>query len=263
MQLTISQKEQYHVRGWLVVKDIIPLAEVRSAARELDGVHEAAWELEQRTGRLPWGRAGASWEVTMGKDQPQRIEQLIHSDDVSPALARIGRSQPVIDILDQLMDPGQDIMLFHSKTLMRAGEAASRFPWHQDYGYWHYTHARPLHINCGVALEAQTRESGCLQYVDGSQTAGLLEHQMFEQKTVSSFPLGLSEQLDAYQGIHAEYEPGDAIFFGALVVHGSDVNRTGRAARFNTFAYDLSGNRKDAQVTDPLVRWGRDRVHAV
>ncbi len=260
MQLTIAQKEQYHEQGFLVLKGALPLAEVRKANVQLMGVHEAAWEAEQRDGRLPWGHAGTSWDVTIPADRPQRIEQLMNSDDVSSALARIATSTPVLDAIDQLIAPDQDILVFHSKTLMRAAEATSRFPWHQDFGYWHYTHHQPLHINCAVALEPQTVESGCLNYVPGSQKGGLVEHQFFTEKTISSFPIGLSADLTAYRAVPVEYEPGDLLFFGALVIHGSDINRTGRNAPFNTIAYDLSGNRKEAEV-DRVVRERIKRLH--
>jgi Phytanoyl-CoA dioxygenase (PhyH) len=267
MLLTIDQKNHYHEQGWLVVKGLIPLHEVRKADAEIAGAHAIAWEAEQRDGKLPWAPRGSlgthvSWDVTIPEGSPQRIEQLMHSDTVSPAMARITRLSGIIDVMDQLMEPDLDILHFHSKTLMRAGEAKSRFPWHQDFGYWHYSHHRPQQINCAVALAPQNVESGCLKYVPGSHKRGLVEHQAFAQKTVSSFPIGLSEDLSAYQAVPVEYEPGDALFFGALVIHGSDINRTGKPAPFNTIAYDVANNMKDP-FEEPLVRARFDRLHSL
>jgi hypothetical protein len=247
-----------------VIKGLVPLHEVRAAGRELTGVHEVAWAAQQRDGELPWADVGASWDVTVAPDRTQRIEQLYASDKVSPALARLGTSSAIIDVIDELMEPDQDIMAFHSKTLMRAGDAGSRFPWHQDFGYWHYTHKRPVQINCAIAIEAQTVESGCLKYVEGSHKRGMAEHVRLDKTVVSSFPICLTDRLDAYDAVPVEYEPGDGIFFGPLVIHGSDVNRTGADARFNTFAYDLGANLiEEGTYSEPLLRERTKRLHAM
>jgi ectoine hydroxylase-related dioxygenase (phytanoyl-CoA dioxygenase family) len=51
--------------------------------------------------------------------------------------------------------------------------------------------------------------------------------------------------------VEVEMEPGDGVFFGALVVHGSAPNTSDLDRRMNTFAYNVTGNNV-TQCREPL-----------
>ena len=42
--------------------------------------------------------------------------------------------------------------------------------------------------------------------------------------------------------VAVEMEPGDGVFFNALIVHGSAPNRSAADRLMNTFAYNVTGN---------------------
>jgi ectoine hydroxylase-related dioxygenase (phytanoyl-CoA dioxygenase family) len=44
------------------------------------------------------------------------------------------------------------------------------------------------------------------------------------------------------EAVLVEVEPGDCIFFGPLVIHGSDANKSPHHRRANTFAYNVTNN---------------------
>jgi ectoine hydroxylase-related dioxygenase (phytanoyl-CoA dioxygenase family) len=250
MKLTTQQIEQFHHDGYLVVKNLLPLDWIRKVKEELSGAHELAHEAEERTGRSPWGPGtNCSWEPNIAPDLAPRIEQLMGTELVSPTTKRIIHSHQVASLLPQLMGPEAEIVMYHSKALMKAPNTDGYFPWHQDFSYWHQNSEAPVQVNCAFAVDPQTPENGCLKYVPGSQHRGFIPHTHFTD--VKSFSIGLSRDPGAYEAVPVPYEPGDVIFFGALVIHGSEVNRSGRSATFNTIAYDVRGNAKDREY--PLV----------
>jgi ectoine hydroxylase-related dioxygenase (phytanoyl-CoA dioxygenase family) len=51
--------------------------------------------------------------------------------------------------------------------------------------------------------------------------------------------------------------PGDAVFFGPLVIHGSGPNASDRHRRANTFAFDRPGNRLNGELAPASWRCGR------
>ncbi|MBN8215444.1 MAG: phytanoyl-CoA dioxygenase family protein [Spirochaetes bacterium] len=250
MKLSTQQIEQFHHDGYLVVKDLLPLDWVRGVKEELAGAHEIAYEAEGRTGKSPWGPGtNCSWEPHLDPEAAPRIEQLMGTEIVSPSTRRIIHSDRIADLLPQLMGPDAQIVMFHSKALMKAPRTNGYFPWHQDFSYWHQVSVAPVQVNCAFAVDPQTAENGCLKYVPGSHRGGFIPHTHFTD--VKSFSIGLSRDPNAYEAIPVPYEPGDVIFFGALVIHGSEINRTGESATFNTIAYDVRGNATDREY--PLV----------
>jgi ectoine hydroxylase-related dioxygenase (phytanoyl-CoA dioxygenase family) len=90
-----------------------------------------------------------------------------------------------------------------------------------------------------LSIDAATRDNGCTRFVEGSHKRGLVDHDELDS---TSFRIGLRGDMDAYEATMLETEPGDGVFFGPLVIHGSAPNKSGRQRRANTFAFDRAGN---------------------
>ena len=88
------------------------------------------------------------------------------------------------------------------------------------------------------AISAATLENGCLQFVPGSHKWGLQEHQR-RQQTFGVFFAEYGKREDADQIL---MEPGDGVFFGPLVLHGSAPNTSDQDRMMNTIAYNVTGN---------------------
>ena len=72
---------------------------------------------------------------------------------------------------------------------------------------------------------------------------GLQEHQRRQQTFGVFLPGHYREREDA---VHVEMEPGDGVFFNALIIHGSAANTSDLPRRMNTFAYNVYRQRSDA-----------------
>lgn len=230
MGLTPRQRDFYEENGYLLKKQLIPPDWVAKIDREIENIHE-------RMAAHPAEDVTVSWEDFDDPNTPKRIKQLMHSELVSPTLNRTLRCDPLLDVIEALIGP--NVSLYHSKLLLKAAHDGTAIPWHQDYAYWKRDGNRPLMINCQLAIDRTDRENGCIQFVPGSHRWGLQEHERTKQTFGAFLPGHYYEREGAAL---VEMQPGDGVFFNALIVHGSAPNASGRHRRMNTFAYNVTGN---------------------
>ncbi len=242
--LTADELATFAERGWLLKRALFSPARIAQLSDETEGLHE------RMAANAP-DYVHVSWEEGLPADRPQRIRQLMNSERVSPILDAMSRADEMLGVLRHLIGP--DIYLFHSKLMMKAAHDGTFTPWHQDWGYWQYGSKRPTHINCMLAIDAADRENGAIRFIDGSHKQGPVDHRHFES---TSFSIGLDGGIEDRASTMIEMQPGDAIFFGPLVIHGSGPNRSARDRRANTFAYDAVGNQKEGELPAHMWRAG-------
>lgn len=250
MTLSAQELNFYHERGYVLKTGLFTPEFIEKLAREVDGLHE-----KMATDKPPY--AHVAWEENLAPDRPRRIRQLMGSEKVSPLLDAISRDARVLDILEQLMGP--DIYLYHSKLMMKAAHDGSFTPWHQDWGYWRYHFHQPTQVNMMLAIDPADESNGAIRFVAGSHQRGPIEHKRIQS---TSFSIGLEGGIDAYESELVTMSPGDAVFFGSLVIHGSGPNTSPRHRRANTFAFDRPGNHLSADKEFPAENWRRGRQPA-
>jgi len=231
-KLTPSDIDFYDQNGYLVKRRLISAGWLGQVEAEIENLH-------QRMGHQVPDGVGISWEeyVHIQQNKPKYIRQLMNSEVVSEGLNEILRSDEVLDVVESLIGP--NISLFHSKLLMKAAEHGTITPWHQDYSYWKNPDNQPLMINCMLSLDAATSKNGCIRFVPGSHKGKLLVHDQ-AQTSFGLFLPGFFESRD--DSVVVETEPGDCVFFGPLIIHGSSANQSPNHRRANTFAYNVTEN---------------------
>ena len=230
MSLMNREMEFYSENGYLLKKHLVPTSIIEQVAKETDQIHERMLD------NIP-SSIGVSWEEYDDPGKPKRIRQLMHSDLVSDGINRVLRSDEVLDIIETLIGP--NISLYHSKLLPKSAYYGTITPWHQDYSYWKGADNQPLMINCMFFIDAATTGNGCIQFVPGSHKKGLLDHDHGNHAFGLYLP-GFFEECD--EAVPVEAEPGDCIFFGPLIIHGSNTNKSPYHRRANTFAYNVTNN---------------------
>ena len=230
MALTSDERDFYADNGYLLKKQLVPLEWIEDVKIEIANIHE-------RMAAQAAEGVHLAWEESDDPTRPRRIKQLMHSERVSPAINRILRCDAMLNIVEDLIGP--DISLYHSKLLLKSSRDGTAVPWHQDYAYWKTEDNQPLMINCQLALDHASRENGCIQYIPGSHKWGLQEHQRAQQAFSMYLPGDDYERADA---VAVAMEPGDGVFFNALIIHGSAANASNLERRMNTFAYNVTGN---------------------
>jgi ectoine hydroxylase-related dioxygenase (phytanoyl-CoA dioxygenase family) len=167
------------------------------------------------------------------------------------------------EIVGRLMR-SQEARLFFDHIFVRDAGTQQDTPWHQDRPYWPFQ-GRQI-ASAWIALTACDEDSSAVRFVRGSHTWGKVFRPMpFGKKGGSSEFLAENAAFDSIPDIDAapdEYEvlcwdvqPGDAIVFGAEVVHGAkknmDTARRRAAISVRYIGDDATFDPREG--TDPIV----------
>ncbi len=142
-------------------------------------------------------------------------------DDMYSAVAR---SERVVRAMEAVL--GGEVYHYHHKLMLKEPRKGGVWEWHQDYGYWYKNGCLfPLMGSCMIAIDAATRENGCLQVIRGSHTLGRLEHRKDGDQTCAERDR-VVHVLRRMEHRHVELAPGDALFFHCNLLHRSERNES-------------------------------------
>jgi ectoine hydroxylase-related dioxygenase (phytanoyl-CoA dioxygenase family) len=137
----------------------------------------------------------------------------------------LARDPDLVDLVETLI--GEDIVLWGCQIFCKPGGDGLETPWHQDGHYWPI---RPL-ATCTiwVALDASTRENGCLRVIPGShRDRALLPHLKEERDDVVLNQRTEDSAFDASRAVDIELEPGQMSMHDVFMIHGAAANRSPR-----------------------------------
>ena len=145
-----------------------------------------------------------------------------------PVLATAVAAPRMMAIVEQLISPGA--RLIQDMALLKPPHRGAEKPWHQDNAYFDWT---PLDGVLGVwiALDPATVENGCMQIVPGSHRAGPAPHYHVRDCQLAD------QGSRADRALVVPLAPGGALFFSALLHHGTPPNRSADRRRALQFHY--------------------------
>lgn len=211
--LSAEQIEAYHRDGVLVVRGVLTEEEVESARAAIETV------LEQ---------SGMLTQVASGIDDPGRFVEDFRRWQEVPEIERLALSSAVpalaAELLERWTTPPQRTRFYHDHILVKEGGTRQRTPWHQDQPYYNVDgHGTSAWIPVDPVPLA-----GCLELVAGSHDGPWKMPRTFLDGKAKWFPEGtlgelpdIEEAREAYDIRAAELQPGDAIFFDFLTIHGA------------------------------------------
>jgi hypothetical protein len=207
--LTAEERDQFSRDGFLVKRGLYSIDEARE---------HRAW-IEELSSRPPSiGREMVYFEdsrIEPGARVLSRIERFAQFHDGLGALVRGARLlEPLADLL------GDEAVLFKEKVNFKMPGGGGFTP-HQDIQPGWDTYA-PYFISVLIAVDANTRENGCLELAAGHHTRGLFGRRWE--------PLE-GDELAGLDFVPYEMEPGDAAFFDCFTPHQSQPNLTTRPRR--------------------------------
>ena len=160
------------------------------------------------------------------------------------------RVPEILDMVAQLIGP--DIALWNSSFFAKPAFNGRKTPWHQDGEYWP---VRPL-ATCTVwiAVDASTRENGCLNVLRGSHK----ERRLRAHDTNDAPDLTLNQELrpeefDESAAVPIELEAGQVSLHDVYLVHGSEANRSARPRRGMTLRYMPTASVFDREAATRLA----------
>jgi len=141
-----------------------------------------------------------------------------------PAMEAFARESPAARIAGGLVG-STTVRLFHDHVLVKEAGTRQRTPWHQDLPYYNVDGAQL--VSMWMPVDPVPLASS-LQVVAGSHTGPWYVPRSFLDGQARWFPPGALAELpdidgrpDRHRVLAWDLEPGDAIFFHMLAVHGA------------------------------------------
>ena len=194
--------------GVACVRSVLDPAEVALAAGAIDEVLARPGPLAQ-VASAP-GDPGAFTEDFCRWREVPGIERLArHSRAAAVAAALMGTSQ---------------VRFYHDHVLVKEGQTRQRTPWHQDQPYYNVDGPG---VSAWIPVDP-VPEDGCLELVACTHRGPWLMPRTFLLGEARWFPEGSLAELpdidadrSAFDIRRFSLEPGDAVFFDFLTVHGA------------------------------------------
>jgi ectoine hydroxylase len=205
--LTQDQIAHYHEHGYVIVRNFFSADELEPLKQACD--HDPSLNNSQT-------------EVDYGDGS---FKLSVWSELGDSMLGVIPRMARVVDAAEAL--EGEECYHWHSKiVLKKPGEGTVR--WHQGFGTWYEDYCLyPKLVSCCIAINENTRENGCLQISKGSHHLGRIENVILPNSNSNGAdPERLKIVFDRLETVYCELQQGDAVFFHANTLHGSDMNQT-------------------------------------
>ncbi|HYE04139.1 MAG TPA: phytanoyl-CoA dioxygenase family protein [Planctomycetota bacterium] len=201
----------YRRDGFVIVRGLLAPDQVDEVRRRLlarldgDPTLDVQWEpgLEQRDD-LPRSR------------RARAVFHLCHRD--AWFMAHALRPE-IVDVVAALIGPA--VTLYTDQTFVKGAYSGSEVAFHQDAAYWPFD--PPAAVTCWLALDASTRENGCVRFVPGTHDSARPHARLAGPQALGVDPSW------AERAQPVELAPGDACFHHALAVHGSEANRSARS----------------------------------
>ncbi len=138
-------------------------------------------------------------------------------------IGRLARDSRLPRIAAQLMSTPQ-VRFYHDHVLVKEGGTRQRTPWHQDQPYYNVDGPG---VSAWIPVDP-VPEAGCLELVAGTHRGPWLMPRTFLAGEAKWFPEGSLAELPDIEADRAAFDirrfdlqPGDAIFFDFLTVHGA------------------------------------------
>ncbi len=206
-KLNAQQIVEYHKNGFVILKGLL-------SEKEVDVLRERAKndrEMDKHAFQRDDG-AGAKVRLSLWNHPGNGIYGMI------------ARSHKVVDSVEQLLD--DEAYHYHSKMIMKEAKVGGAWAWHQDYGYWYENGVlSPDLCSVYIAVDAATKENGCLQVLKGSHKMGRVNHVLTGEQAGADLER-VEEIKKRLELVYVELEKGDAVFFHSNLLHRSDRNNS-------------------------------------
>jgi phytanoyl-CoA hydroxylase len=225
--LSEQQVAAYRRDGVIVVPDVLnasTLAQLRRVIAELIAAaaqvsqHDDVYDLEpSHTPALA------------------RVRRIKSPHKVHALFDQVIRSQPVIDILTQLIGPG--LRLHGSKLNIKAAQYGSPVEWHQDWAFYPHTNDDVLAV--GVLLDDTDLSNGPMLVTPGTHTGPVWSHHGEDGRFCGLIDPALI-QAEIERAVPCVGTAGSMSFHHVRALHGSALNTSNRSR--NLLLYEVAAS---------------------
>ncbi|MBI2666495.1 phytanoyl-CoA dioxygenase family protein [Candidatus Woesearchaeota archaeon] len=244
MPLSPAEIHTFYEEGYVVVQNFFSL-------QEIDEMCEASERLQYLSAFLHHKIASSGVEQMEEGSKfvftpAKYLKRVVWCGAVEQKLLDYGQSNRLTEVAAKIL--GSD-SLDHilNQIHFKLPHDGVVYPFHQDaqhrrYGTseWNDVNGKGSYVQTVTALDEVTLENGPLLIIPGSSRKGFLNLPYDEQKET------VSELFDSADAIPLLMQPGDVLFFGPYLIHGSRENTSATPRRMfiNGFAYPGANQRE-------------------
>jgi ectoine hydroxylase-related dioxygenase (phytanoyl-CoA dioxygenase family) len=214
--------------GYLLVKGLSTQEEIASLRAPFDRL------FSERRG---WA-AGDLFDM-VGTDGPEQglvLPQLVHPSRYEPLLRQTKLAASARSIAEQILGPKLKNDLEHAISKPPFTGAAT--PWHQDDAFHRKGSGVPESISIWMPLQDVTLESGCMQYIRGSNLGPLFPHRS-PRNDPRIHGLETVSLPDMTHCVAIPVRAGDAVIHHSRTLHGAGVNTSDQPRRAYVLGYSV------------------------
>ena len=185
----------------------------------------------------------------------------VNGQIVIPLLADLARRPEILDPVESLLGP--DLLVWSVELFIKEPGSAKTVSWHQDITYWGMGETDE-EVTAWVALSEVSEAAGCMRFIPGSHTGGLVAHR---DTFAADNLLSRGQSIDAVDESRAAFgplRPGEMSLHHGRCFHASGPNRSddrriGLAIRYVTPGVRQPGLGRDYAMlvrgTDAAQGW--------
>lgn len=222
--LSNNQIQQYENDGYTVVREALPPELLLELQTITDEIVESARGLTEHTNVL-------DLEPSHTPDNP-RVRRIKTPQLAHPFYRELAGHECVMRVLRPLI--GNDIRLRAGcKINMKSAEFGSPVEWHQDWAFYPHTNDDVLAV--GILLDDMDESNGPVLFMPGTHKGDVLNHHI-DGAFCGAIDTH-SRDLDTSKSVPIHGKAGDMTIHHARLIHGSDINRSGKPRRVLFYEY--------------------------
>jgi ectoine hydroxylase-related dioxygenase (phytanoyl-CoA dioxygenase family) len=222
VRLSDEQVAEYHEQGFTHVERLTTDAEIEWLRDRFAEVFAPG------NARLFGGYFDASKPINEAIPEVPDLGQSIRPELKLPELVQTIAHRNAVGIASQLLDVPVEGLETWTHMIDKPPQHGHETPWHQDEAFWEE------HLGyhaCGVwlALDDVDVDNGCMEFVPGSHTDGIVTHRhLYDDPMVSALVI---DDVDPAQVVPIPLRAGGATFHSQRTMHHTGPNGTDRRRR--------------------------------
>ena len=216
-------------RGWLAVEGCFD-------HETMNGLIQAATRCSEEMAASPT-TGSEMWKKQHfdGEDEEAQPRKITTPFDKDEAFRQVALAPRLRALATQLL-MGREAKLMTDQLFLKPPKVGSAKPYHQDNFYFRCNDSGHL-LTAWVALEDADEDNGCLTYIEGSHTNGIIEH----VQTDPTEPYNLNAPLDEVdkraggalrpREVYGRIHKGGVVFHHGATLHASGANKSDRWRR--------------------------------
>jgi phytanoyl-CoA hydroxylase len=233
--ITPEQWARYDDEGYLILGKVVSDDELANLQQRIDAIMLGQADLDYSGLLMQLDSATGKYEdapeQSMGWKGASLAYRKIQNLEKDPVFLSFIERPIFRELCERVYGAETPIACFRAMFMNKPANQGTLLPWHQDA--WTHLDRQP-EITVWTALDAATKENGCVQVMPGSHKLGRINP---EHGSGFLNEDQVQKHCREEDSIYVELEAGEVVVFHNWLLHRSDVNRTSSSRRGFSVCY--------------------------